>query len=440
MTGEDSAHAPFADSRAFLESDGKPLARALVLTIALLLAALIGWMAWATVEEIVRAAGRIEPAGQVKLVNHPRGGKIAELFVHNGETVTAGVVLVRLDASVAQSEYQEILGRLQVKHAERARLHSEAHALPFAIEPEILDQRPDLVEAQIQLREARAAALSDQREALISAAEAQRNAVATAAAELRKLTSGLPLLDEQLRAMRELSARGLYPRLKLVAAEKQLSDAQGERRKAETELEAARSALEMAETRRAALESEWRSQVLDDLARVSAERDRIAEELSTQRAILESLEIRAPVSGVVLELAVTTPGQSIGPHEPILRVVPLDEPMAIEARVRNEDIGRVNLGMPGTIKIKAFDYLRHGTLEGRVTRIAADATPISGSAELSYVVTVETARQQLGQTAGDRPVLPGMMVDVELRVGERTILSYLTDRLWLLRDAAFKEG
>ena len=133
-------------------------------------------------------------------------------------------------------------------------------------------------------------------------------------------------------------------------------------------------------------------------------------------------------------------GQSVGSNEPLMKIVPVGGGLIVEARVANADIGDLAPGQPATIKVRAFDFLRHGALSGSIDRIAADATPEPGSGELRYSVWVHTERGYLGDRPGEHDVMPGMLVDVDLRVRDRTVLSYLTDRIFMLREEVFREG
>jgi membrane fusion protein, adhesin transport system len=150
--------------------------------------------------------------------------------------------------------------------------------------------------------------------------------------------------------------------------------------------------------------------------------------------------VRAPVDGIVQELAVTTPGQSVGSNQPIMKLVPTGGGLVIEARVDNQDVGYVRVGQKATVKVRAFDFLRYGTLAGRVERIAADASVDRESNTYPYRIIVRTDAADLGHGEHRLPVVPGMVVDIDLLVGERTILSYLTDRILRLREDAFRDG
>ncbi len=430
----------FHDARSLLESRTSPWAGALVLAIALLVGTAVAWTAWARVEEVVTATGRVEPAGRVKLVNHPRGGRVAELFVRNGDRVAAGAPLLRLEGLGEEGVYAELLGRWQVKAVEAARLRAEAEGGPIAVDPQLARDRPDLVAAQERLKAARAAALAARREAAQRLVQTRASELKGAAAELGRVRNSLVLLRQQLEAVNELTERGLYPKLKQVEVERQVAAAEGERAKAEAALAGARTALAEAEARLALLEEEAKSEVLDELQRTVAERDRLYEQVTAQVGMLDTLLVTAPVAGIVQDLAVTGPGQSIGANEPILRLVPEGEGLVVQARVANEDIGKVKPGLEAVVKVRTFDFLRYGTLPGKVLEVAADASPDPEGKTAAYLVTVATERQELGGRPGELALGSGMLVDVELKVGERTILSYLTDRLWRAKAEAFREG
>jgi adhesin transport system membrane fusion protein len=166
----------------------------------------------------------------------------------------------------------------------------------------------------------------------------------------------------------------------------------------------------------------------------------LVEQLGAQNAVMDELVLLAPVAGIVQELRPAAAGQSVGANETIMKLVPIGDGLVIKAMVANADIGRVEPGMAATVKVRAYDFARFGAIEGAVSRISADAVASELPGELPhFAVEVLTARSHMG-VDGSLPVLPGMVVDVELRVGERSILSYLTDTLTTVKERAFKDG
>lgn len=422
-----------------IDAPASALAGALVASIAALLLATFAWLAWAQVEEVVRAGGQVEPAGRVKVVNHPRGGRVATVHVAEGQRVSAGDLLVTFDGDLARSERAELQGRYEVRAVEVARLEAEAESGPLAVPPDLEARRPDLVDAEAKLLESRRAAHASRTQVLEQAALTRRGEIRTAAAEVGRLRNSLTLLRQQEEAVRALAERGLYPGLKLVQVERQVSDVRGEVDKAESALATAEAALAESEGELASHQDAWRSAVLQELSRAKAERDRLAEQLRAQDSIVATLAVAAPVDGIVQEIGVTAAGQAVAPNEPLMKLVPVDDAIVVEARVANRDVGRLRQGMPARLKVRAFDYQRFGTVTGTVAKVAADASPDPQTGEPVFGVTVVTDRAQLGEAPGQYPLVPGMVVDVELEVGERTVLSYLTDRIFTLGEA-FTDG
>lgn len=180
--------------------------------------------------------------------------------------------------------------------------------------------------------------------------------------------------------------------------------------------------------------------MLAELANVKAERDRLAESIKRERALMRNLVVRAPVAGIIQDLAVTGSGQSVGSNQPLMKLVPTGGGLVITAKVANKDIGYVREALPARIKVQAYDFLRYGTLDGTIARVAADASSDPAGGPLSYEVTVVTEHDRLRFDGKELDVVPGMAVDVDLLIGERTILSYLTDRIFRLKETAFRQG
>ena len=423
-----------------MERRHSPAAGLLVLALAAVFGGLVAWAGLTEVEQVVRAEGQVEPASRVKVVNHPNGGRIATIHVAEGEAVVAGAPLVAFDGELVHTELNELTGQWQVKAAEAARLLAEASGQEPIFDAELLRDRPALVRQQRELLETRRAAHASQVETLHQTAERRMSEVDSLLAELNRFRSSQGLVGKEVTAVRSLAEKGLYPRLRLVALERELSDVVGDTKKGEARLAAAEAAVAEAESRQRSLEREQRSAVLSELAAAEAERDRLAEARRRAETLLRNMVVRAPVDGIVQELAVTTPGQSVGSNQPIMKLVPTGGGLVIEARVDNQDVGYVRVGQEVTVKVRAFDFLRYGTLAGTVERVAADASVDPESGTYPYRIVVRTERADLGEGEHRLAVVPGMIVDVDLRVADRTVLSYLTDRILRLREDAFREG
>jgi len=429
-----------ADIRALLERRRSPVAGLMIGTVALLLTASIAWTAWARIDEVVQAQGQVEPADRVKLINHPRGGRIATIAVVEGQRVAAGQVLLTFAPEIDAKQQAELRGRWQSRLAEVAVLRAEVEGSLLIPPDELASYRLDLVEQAEARLAARRDAREGQRETLRRNVEGHRASLMTAEAEVARLESGSALLAEQFDSVRNLAQRGLYPRLKMVEMERQLADTRGELAKARAAVVVANANLAESRSRQKTFDMDWRRGLLEDLSTAMADRDQLVEQLGAQNAVMDELVLLAPVAGIVQELKPAAAGQSVGANETIMKLVPIGDGLVIKAMVANADIGRVEPGMAATVKVRAYDFARFGVIEGAVSRISADAVASELPGELPhFAVEVLTARSHMG-VDGSLPVLPGMVVDIELRVGERSILSYLTDTLTTVKERAFKDG
>jgi membrane fusion protein, adhesin transport system len=426
------------DAEGVIERRHSPVAGLLIVVVALVFAALLAWSALTEVEQVVSAEGQIEPADRVKVINHPDGGRVAEVNVVEGQQVVAGASLVSFDPEQVRAKLAELTGHWQMRSIEAARLQAEVAGGDLAVDPELARARPDLVTEQQALLTSRREAQESRIQALAQTIQQREKELQSVIAELDRLRASHGLLKQQLDAIEGLAEKGLYPRLRVVGVERQLSDVSGDIQKARARREAAEAALAEAESRYQVLEREQRSSVLAELAAARAERDQLSEAHRRQAATLRNLVVRAPVDGIVQDIMVTSPGQSIGSNQPLMKLVPTAGGLVVEARVRNQDIGHVRVGQPVKVKVHAYDFLRYGTLSGQIEQIDADAVVDPKSGALTYGIMVRTDSAALARNGFDVKVVPGMAVDLDLLVGERTILSYLTDRIFKLREEAFR--
>ena len=427
------------DAEGVIERRHSPVAGLLIVVVALVFGGMLAWAALTEVEQVVRAPGQIEPAERVQLINHPDGGRIAAVHVVEGQQVTAGAPLVSFDAEQVHARLAELSARWQMRSIETARLSAEARGDDMVVDPDLAGIRPDLVAEQQSLLLSRREAHQSRVEALAQNVEQREKDLRSVEAEVDRLRASHALLKEQLEAVKGLADKGLYPRLRVVSLERQLSDIAGDIHKTRAQREAAEAALAEAASRHDALEREQRASVLAELAAARTERDQLSEAHRRYAATLRDLVVRAPVDGIVQDIAVS-PGQSVGSNQPLMKLVPTGGALVVEARVQNRDIGYVRVGQPVKVKVHAYDFLRHGTLAGQVEQIDADAVVDPETGALTYGILVRTAGNELVRDGMAVKVVPGMAVDVDLLVGERTILSYLTDRIFHLGEAAFREG
>lgn len=418
-----------------------PLATVLLGLIAAFFVFFLLWAGLTEVQQSVHAPGQVRPDGRVKVVNHAEGGRVAEILVRQGDRVSEGEPLLKLNPELMQSEYDRINGAWQELAARTARLEAEALGEPEIDFPEeILRDRPDLAALQRSQFATRRAALQNRQMQAENAILQRQAEIASTEQLLASQRTGLEILQRQGDSLKELAGKGYFPWLRYQSVERDISDRQGEIARLQQALAAGRAALEEAQAQRRLVDQDWSNSVYDELAAARAERQSLSEQRAQLAARLRDLTITAPASGIVQDLNVVSIGQSVSPLEPLMTIVPVTDRLVIEARVPNDDIGQVHVGQPARVKVRTYDFLTYGVLEGEVTRIAADASTDPQNGQIYYQAEIVTTRDHLGSAPGQQPVTPGMLVDVELQTGEKSILAYLTDRILATADTAFTEN
>lgn len=430
------------DAQAIAAREHSPLARILLVAIALVTVTVIGWAAIAEVEKVATADGRVRPDSRVKIINHPQGGRIQNVFVVEGQRVTAGMPLVEFDPQFLDEEVARLREEWTTFAAQTARLEAEStRADTLVFPPELASISPTIRNNQIGLFTARVAALHAN---IRSEEEAERRFTLEANAlreRIRSLEETVVIRTEQIGSTRKAVEDGFFPRLRFDELRTKLTEAEGQLAARRGEYNAKLARIAESQERRDQIEEDYFSDVIERLVQSRQQRDSLARELAQSEGQQYNLVVTAPVDGIVQNLTVTSTGQSVDQNEPMMNLVPTGDTLIIEARVSNDDIGFIEIGQEAEVRINTYDFVKFGTLKGTVTQIAADATedPASEGAAFNYVVLIKTDRTHLGPTPTSQPVLPGMQVTADFKIGERTILSFLTDRVSQTTSTALRE-
>jgi adhesin transport system membrane fusion protein len=416
-----------------------PYARWLLVTITALFACMVAWAALAKVERYATAPGQVRPDGRVKIVNHPFGGTITEILVDEGDLVEAGQVLFRLDPEFVESQMIGVRGQWLTVLATVARLEAEATGTEPVFPDPVLDEAPEVAMNQLDLYEARRAALEADRQRADEIVNQRREAIAAIDGLIDKLQRSLAIVSQQERSVATLVEQDYFPQLRYLSLLREVEELQADVAAAQSDRLAAEAALNQALAERASIDEGWRSEVLSSLAEQRAQAETLASQLALSLTEQERLTVRAPERGIVQNLIITNIGQSVAPNEPLLNIVPVGDTLIVEANVSNSDIGFIEVGMPADVKIATYDFVTYGSLRGVVTEIAPDATIDPNTGIPYFKVWVRTERTHLGPEPDQYPVLPGMQTTVDLLIGERTILDYLTERVTRTAREAFTE-
>jgi adhesin transport system membrane fusion protein len=393
------------------------------------------WASLVTVERTVRATGRVVPSSKLQVVSNLEGGVIEAILVSPGDHVRRGQVLVRLSPALTGSALDSSEASVGALEARIARLRAEVGGGS----PDYGTLPASQVSIERSLHSARAAELSGLRSAGQARITQAQRSVVEAQSLLEARQSNLTTSQRELEMLRPLAAQQIVPAIELIQAENEAAVAANE-------VSAARAAVARAQASIAEAQAALAQQISDWRSRAGMELSQAQSELSVQQMTLPGLAdrvdrttLRAPMSGTVNRVFVTTVGGTVGSGEPIVEVVPTNDALYIEAMVRPQDIANVGLAQRAYVEITAYNSSIFGKMSGTVTSISPDAVINEQTGESFYTVEVQTTDVLRDRDGNPLEIGPGMVAGVSLLGEERSILSYLLTPITWLRDNAFRE-
>lgn len=416
--------------------DQEPLrARYLLRTIAVIIGALVVWAAFATVDEVTRGSGKVIPTRQVQVVQAVDGGVVAEILVREGQTVEKGQSLFRIDETRFVSSLRENRVQYLALLAKSARLRALAEGAPLQFPPEIVKEDPALVDEERSMYNARRSEL-DAQLSIARQQLAQRNQeLVEMRSRLSQATQGYELTARELSMTRPLAASGAVSDVELLRLERDVSRYRGERDQASAQIARLQAAIAEASRKVQEQEITFRNEMRNELGETMAKLNSLSEGSTALSDRVEHTNIRSPVKGTVNRLLITTVGGVLQPGKEIAEIVPSDDALLLEARISPKDIAFLRPGLPATVRFTAYDFAIYGGLDAVIDQIAADTvTDEDGNA--FYLVRVRTLKSSLGRSM---PIIPGMVAEVDIMTGKKSILSYLLKPVTRAKAHAFTE-
>lgn len=426
----------WATDASWAQSEQEPLrARYLLRSIALILTLLVVWAAFATVDEVARGTGKVIPSSQVQVVQAVDGGVIAEILVREGQSVEEGQSLFRIDETRFVSSLRENRVQYLALLAKTARLRALAENTPFRVPPEVEKEDPVLVGEERSMYNARRSEL----EAQVSIARqqvAQRNQELIEVQSRRaQAIQGYDLTAKELAMTKPLAASGAVSDVELLRLERDVSRYRGERDQSAAQIARLQSAIVEASRKVQELEIGFRNQMRDELGETTAKLNSLSEGSTTLSDRVQHANVKSPVKGTINRLLVTTVGGVLQPGKEIVEIVPSDDALLLEARISPRDIAFLRPGQQAKVRFTAYDSTIYGGLEAVIDNIAADTvTDEDGNA--FYLVRVRTLKSAMGKAM---PIIPGMVAEVDIMTGKKTVLAYLLKPITRAKTLAFTE-
>ena len=438
-----------------MEKPPSPGLRWLMLSLCGLLVVALVWSIVGRVDVVATASGKVVPAGNVKQIQSIEIGYVRAIHVKNGQHVEAGQLLVELDPTLVGAEAEQAskgLLNAEVDAARNAALlgHLDGRSVRFAApegtSSEVASTQSRYVRSAIAEYEGERASLMQQRAE--NAAE-----LASVGAEIAKLEQTLPIVEQQLAARRELSGKGYFSKIRLLEYEQLKIEHVQNIKVQKANAARARATIANINAQLARLRGSFGKAAATDLAESQQQSGLAREEVTKSQRRRAYMQLRAPVSGTVQQLAIATVGGVVQPAQTLMIVVPDNAPPVVEARILNKDIGFVREGQPVRVKLEAYPFTDYGIIPGVVESISRDAVDTSepGTAEerdrngrvvqpgLVYTTRIRLLKRSIRVAGRDQPIGPGLAVQAEIKTGNRRIIQYLLSPVTQALDEAARE-
>lgn len=416
-----------AKAEKFFTSDEElPLSRHLLLVFIVgFFIAFIIWANLASLDEVTRGDGKVIPSSEIQIIQNLEGGIVEEFLVKEGDTVEAGQVLLRLQDISAASDYGANRTRYYGLLATTTRLQAEAeNSEELKFFDEVKENAPQSVKEEMESFTATRRQMRQQ----ISVLEQQRAQRLQEVEELKTrendLSKVLELSREEKAMIAPLVERGSAPRIELVQLERGIQEKVTELNGVLQSMPRAELAVKEAEARISEIVETARSEAQQKLSETTIEMNTIKQTLTALEDRKVRTEIKSPVNGEVKDLKINTVGGVVQPGSDILEIVPHDDQLLVEARIRPSDIAFLHPGQAAVVKITAYDFSIYGGLEAEVIDISAD-TITDEQGESFYRVRIRTKQTELKRKNEVLPIIPGMVTSVDILTGKKTVMDYI---------------
>jgi membrane fusion protein, adhesin transport system len=405
--------------------------------IIVLIGTLIGWAAYFEIDEVARGDGKVIPSSQIQVIQNLEGGILEELLVKEGDIVEKDQVLLRINDTRFSSPLRESQTQRGALQAKIARLTAEAEHKEFVISTDILEQDKEFWQSEKSLFLARQQGL----QATVNILEQQKNQKNQEIRELKSKQSQLEksrdLVLKELKITRPLVKQGIMSEVELLRLERQANDIQGEMETTRLGIPRIESALEEVKRKIEETAANFRSVARSELNENKAKLSGLSESNVALEDRVKRTAVRSQVRGTVKQIKVNTVGGVVQPGMDLLEIVPLEDNLLIEAKVRPSDIAFLHSGQAAMIKFSAYDFSIYGGLTAKLEHISADSIT-NEKGEPFFLIRLRTDKNYLGDIK-HLPIIPGMMTTVDILTGRKTILDFLMKPLNKIRERAFRE-
>lgn len=431
--------------------------RLIIWVMAAMVVCFLFWAGFAQLDKVTTGSGKVIPSSQVQVIQSLDGGIMQELYVQEGEIVTKGQPLVRIDDTRFRSDFAQQEQEVLSLETNTIRMRAELDSILIAditsnwqeqvkitkkelIFPDtITAAEPALVKRQQEEYNGRLDNLSNQLEILVRQIQQRQQEIDDLASKTATLTTSMQLISRELGLTRPLAQKGIVPEVELLKLERAVNDTQGELNSLRLLRPKLKAALDEAILKRREAVFVYEADLRAQLNETQTQLSRMNEaQVGAQDKVSKAI-ITSPVNGTIKTTHINTLGGVVQPGVDIIEIVPSEDQLLIETKILPKDIAFLHPGLPAVVKVTAYDFTRYGGLKGTVEHISAD-TSQDEEGNSFYLIKVRTKESSLIKDDGTKmPIIPGMLTTVDIITGQRSILEYILNPILRAKDTALRE-
>lgn len=410
-------------------------ARALLRISALVILSLILWAALAEIDEVTRGIGKVVPTSQVQIIQSVDGGVVESIEVKEGQVVDPGQLLFRVDPTRFVSNMMESRSAQLALQAKALRLEALTRGTPFNPSPELLKEVPDVVAQEQRLYASRRDGIQAQISISQNQLTQRQQELNEVRARREQAERSLELTLKELNVTRPMIASGAVSEVEVMRLDRDVARLRGDREQLGAQILRVQAAIQEAQRRIEDVQLSNRNQMSAELSETMSKLSSVSQGGLALEDKVKHADIKSPVRGIVKRLLVNTVGGVVQPGKEVAEIVPLDDALILEAQLSPKDIAFLRPGQQAMVKFTAYDYAIYGGMTAEVLNIGAD-TVVDEKGNAFYLVRVRTHKSSLGVNL---PIIPGMVAQVDILTGKKTVLSYLAKPILRAKANALTE-
>jgi len=412
--------------------------RAIVWVIFILFVSFMVWAYYSNIEQVTRGDGKVVPSTQIQVVQNLEGGILSEILINVGQLVKKDQLLLRIDETRFSSSFKQNRVKYLSSKARAARLLAEANGTDFIVPPEITAENPEIGVREQELFESRKREFQSSMNILREQISQRDHEHHELTSKLEELVRTNALLQKELELTRPLVAQGAVSEVEVLHLERQGSQMQGDIATIKQTIPKAQSRLQEAQLALRENQLAYFNKAKSELNQILGELDETSATAIALEDRLRRTNVRSPVTGTINRLFVNTEGGVIQPGMDLVEIVPLEDTLVIEAKIKPADIAFLRPEQEAKVKFTAYDFTVYGGLEAKLEHISADSiTDDKGNS--FYLVRLRTNKNYIGPELNPLPIIPGMVASVDILTGKKTILAYLLKPILRAKYMALRE-